>query len=331
MKLKQLAIIVMILAFVIPNITFVSGTENLSNDYEIVEPEKNRLIDDLFAQRQQLEHDFEANRDHISRIDQQLIELGVEMLSASAVAPLAGDDNCMPLWEPVSSSTIQWTKRVLHIVFRGYVFDITVLEGVPISPESCLRIDYANVKYKAKGISAGIGEVIFSTTKDATIEFLSETLSPGISFLDWLANSEGILKDSLSESTVIDQVEGVALVSFSAHMKYVYVKPYQGSDNMELYYFGNSVSCCISTASVIDQVVDGELVTYHSVVANVEDTVQSQYYDDYSRAAANYWDYHNNHNRDFKQDYLVYALSLNILGTTDSYRLPSSLLPQITE
>ena len=151
--------------------------------------------------------------------------------------------------------------------------------------------------------------------------------------LNMLHTGTETIQDSISTSTILERVEGVAVISFSGHMKYIYVKPYQTSDasHQGMYYFGNTVSCVITTVSVVDVIINNRLVTYHSVETSAGDTIQSQYYDDYSKAVANYWDYNYNYNDNFKQDYTVYYLDLNIFDNLDVYSLPWARHPNIID
>ena len=340
MKLKRVISLLLMLVF-LTQYALCSSAAASSINTEITtdDVEKNQMIDELFAQRMTLEHDYEANQDKINEIDRQLVQLGVEMLSTSDAMDLLCDDGAVPLWEPISTSTIQWTSRKLITTYRGYHYEVQILEGVPLSGNSSLRKNYAQVSYLAEGITAGITKAIIASAycyaENAAIglaaDFISQKINTGVTLLNMISAAGEEIMDSLSTSTVLDRVEGTATISFTGHMKYVYVKPYETSDEkyQGLYYIGNSVSCIITTVSIIDTLVDGQLVTYHHVNTSVEDTVQSKYYDDYSQAVANYYDYNYNHNSNFHQDYTVFQMSLNTFGTTDSYLLPRANHPGI--
>lgn len=328
MRMIKVFLALILLVQFLPLSSYAANTNVFEVD--VIDQEENRLIDELFAERLRLEHDYINNQNEISRIDRQLVELGVEMLSSGDAQSLLCVEGVSPLWEPVSTDTIQWTSREFVSSYRGYLFDVQIIEGVPLSADSPLRENYVDVTYKAEGITAGIANAVIAAGSNLSIDFGNNILNMGVSFLNMLSDAHDALKESLSSSTVIDQVEGVAVLSFSGHMKYIYVKPYRSPDTERgLYYIGNSASCNISTLSIVDVMVDGELVTYHDICANVEDTVSSQYYDDYSKAIANYWD-RNYNNMIFKQDYTVLYLRLNILGTTESYRLPWTTHPGMT-
>lgn len=332
MKIMRIFAWMLMLTLLMQSGPYVSAVAN-NNDTEVVveNMEKNRMIDELFALRMSLEHDYEANRDEIDEIDRQLSQLGVETLSAEDVANLYGVDGVAPLWEPESTPTIRWTSRKLITTYRGYHFEVQILEGVPISGNSPLRKNYTQVNYSARGITAGVTKAIVATSSNAFSEFLMRKLSTGVTFLSMLSDGMAAIQESLSTSTVLDRVEGAAVISFSGHMKYIYVKPYETSDAeyQGLYYYGNSVSCIITTVSIVDTLIDNQLVTYHEVETSVQDTIQSQYYNDYSRAVANYWDYNYNYNTNFKQDYTSYYLNLNILGNNNLYALPWATHPSI--
>jgi hypothetical protein len=78
----------------------------------------------------------------------------------------------------------------------------------------------------------------------------------------------------------------------------------------------------------MDFMVDGKLETYHVVDANVVDTIQSLYYNDYSQAVANYYTY-NYDKRDFKQDYTVRGMNICVLDHSHYYLLPWTTHPSM--
>ncbi len=297
------------------------------------------MIDDLFALRMTLEHDLEGNQEKIDEIDRQLVQLGVEMLSTEQVSGILGDESVVPLWEPESTDTVQWSSRKLITTYRGYHYEVQILEGVPISVDSPLRLDYTSVSYNAEGITAGITKAIIASAKcyiedtaiGAIADFAKGALDKGITFLNMLEAGAEEIEKSLATNTVLERVKGTAVLSFTGHMKYVYVKPYETTDaNYQgLYYFGNAVSCLVTTVSIVDVMVDGKLATYHSVNTSVEDVIQSLYYDDYSKAVANYCDYNYNNNKNFKQDYTVRSMHLSVYNNTNLYSLPWTIHPNI--
>ncbi|MGN0999033.1 MAG: hypothetical protein ACI4PO_05725 [Faecousia sp.] len=333
MRFKRTISSLLILMIMIQFVLCTSATaSSIDTEIAIEDAEKNQLIDELFSQRMALEHDYEGNRDRINEIDQQLEQLGVETLRTSEDLSLLCDDGAVPLWEPISTSTIRWTSRKLITTYRGYHYELQIIEGVPLSGDSELRKNYTKVNYRAEGITAGITKAIIasafcyaeSTGTSIAAEFVGNKLNQGITLLDMVFEAGEEIKESLSTSTVLDRVEGSAVISFTGHMKYIYVKPYQTTDAayQGLFYIGNSVSSIITTVSVVDVMINNQLVTYHSVTTRAEDTVRSEYYDDYSQAVANYCDYHYNHNGNFHQDYTVFYMNLDILGSTNNYALP---------
>lgn len=331
MKFKRIISFLMVIAILIPSSLCVSATNATISEIVYDDSQRNQTIDELFAQRLQLEHDFEANKEAIDKIDQQLIDLGVEILSQADAAMLLSDNECMPLWEPVSTSTTQWTSRTITTVYRGYQFDVQIVEGVPISPKSNLRHDVGKVEYEAEGIIAGIttaisgaiSGVLFDLADEVASDYVPPIITNGLTLLELFVDGAEDVIESLSTSTVFDRVSGVAALSMTGHMKYIFVKSHGSTNDKELYYIGNSVSTIISTVSIIDKVEDGKLITYHKIKGNINDTIQSPYYNDYSKAVANYWEYKIDKNADFLQDYTVNFLNIKVLGSNESFRLPT--------
>lgn len=267
-----------------------------------------------------------------------MISLGVEMLSTAQMLDFVGSENVAPLWEPESTNTIQWSSRKLITTYRGSQYELQIIEGIPISPKSELRDNVESVKYEAEGITAGITKAIIAsatcyiedTALGAIADFANGLLDKGITFLSMLKAGAEEIEKSLDTFTVLDRVKGSATLSFTSHMKYVYVKPYGTTDAkyQGLYYFGNSVSCIMTTVSIVDIMVDGRLETYHTVEANMEEVIQSLYYDDYSQAVTNYYDYNYN-KKDFKQDYTVRSMDICVFDHTHCYSLPWTTHPNV--
>lgn len=153
-------------------------------------------------------------------------------------------------------------------------------------------------------------------------------MSTGVSFMSLLNDAVGEIKDSLSTSTIIDNVEGTASIALITHMKYILVKPYGSEDegNQVTCYVGNSVSYSLGTLSIADLLVDGELVTFQNVeTENVEDYAQSAYYDDFSLPAKNYYDYKYNGNTSFTDWYIVTSINIEIFDTICTFNVPYEL------
>lgn len=333
-KIKCISIFVvlmLVLTQFAPCASAVSG--NSGEEFVVDNSEQAEQIDNLFSQRSSLEHDYESNRAQIEEIDRQLMSLGVEFLDTEEASDLLSEDGVAPAWLPESTGSVRRTSRKIVVSYHGRPFDMQVLEGVPISDKSPLVKDKAMVSYKADGITAGVTKVILSVIGGATAEYIGGNLGIGLTMLDLIRDSSNTLQDSVSTSTVFNNVQGTALISLTAHMKYVYVKPYETPDAkyQGLYYFGNSVSCKITTVTAVHSLVDGEIVTDHDIAAEVTSTIQSTYYDDLSRAAEAYCDYNYNYNAAFQQDYTNYTMKLTIFNSTKWYDLPWVSHPNIIE
>lgn len=83
MKLKRMISIFMAALMIYLAMPGVCAVEIEDDNIGVIihDEETNARIDELFALRSQLELDFEANAEQIEYIDQQLVQLGVEMLT----------------------------------------------------------------------------------------------------------------------------------------------------------------------------------------------------------------------------------------------------------
>lgn len=332
-KIKCISIFVMLMLVVAQLSPCASAVSGGSDEEYIIEgSEQSERIDELFSQRLSLEHDYENNREQIEEIDRQLMALGVEFLETEEVSDMLGEEGIAPAWLPQSTSSVRWTSRNAVTTYRGYQFDVQVLEGVPISATSPLIKDHGTVDHEADGITAGVTKVILSLIAGTAVDYFGENLGRGLTVLDLMRIASDTMQNSISTSTVLNNVNCVAMISFTAHMRYIYVKPHDAPEEeyQGLYYIGNSVSSKITTVTAIHPLVDGEIVTEHNIKAEVHSTMQSKYYDDFSHAAAAYWDYNYNNNAGFKQDYTNYTVNLTILNSTDLYYLPWASHPNIT-
>lgn len=98
MKAKKVVIYLLMLTFLIQCAPCVIASNTSSEEILVIDDAvRNETIDALFAARMNLEHDYEGNSEEIYRIDQQLLQLGVEMLSTNEAMSLLGGDNLMPL------------------------------------------------------------------------------------------------------------------------------------------------------------------------------------------------------------------------------------------
>lgn len=330
MKHTRLIACLLILIFLSNYTLFANAIEITQEDIGVIihDQEKNETIDQLFLLRNELELNYELNKVQIDAIDQQLQSLGVETISHAEAASKLGID-ALPTINFTSTDSTRWTSRRLVTTFRGQHYELQILEAVPISASSPLRVDYQNVCYEAEGITAGVTKVLTTVAVSALTagSVIGEPLSTGITLLSLLGDSYETIMDSISTSTVIDRVTGSATISFTVHMKYILVKPYQAPDsgNQLRSYVGNSVSYLITTLSIIDVLENNQIVPYHDVSASVRDTAYCPYFDDYSIATLNYYDYYYNHLNDFKYFYAIRSIDFNIFGNTESYSVPYEL------
>lgn len=323
MKFKHFISFVLVMFVLVQHISPINATTITDTDMGaiVLDEAKNNRIDGLFALRNKLELDYDANKTEIDQIDQQLALLGVETVSYGEVFNKLGSD-VLPAIGFDSTNTTRWTSRRVVVTYYGQHFELQILEGVPISANSPLRKDAIVVSYAREGIVAGVTNAIkvIGATAFGGTPVIGELLSIGITAYEALS----AIGSSLSSSTVIDNVNGSATISLTTHMKYILVKPYDAIDegHQATCYIGSSVSYNVTTVSVVDILVDNELVTYHEVNANVTDSTNSIHYNDYSVPAKTYYDYKYNGITRYNDDYYLRTLTMNIFGTNKTINVP---------
>lgn len=217
------------------------------------------------------------------------------------------------------------------VTYNGQHFELQIIEGVPNSGSSPLRVNYTNVDYEAEGVVAGVTNVIKVLGVEAAGNdaLVGPFLAAGVNTLTLLQDVYHEIESALSTSTVIDDVTGTAVVSISVHMKCIFVKPYQSPDygNQARCYIGNSATYTISTISIMDVYENGVLNTYHDVSTGVTDTSTSAYYNDLTLPAKNYYNYKYNGLINYPENYKVYGVKISIFDTERTFSVPSELPP----
>ncbi len=328
--MKKLIAIFIIVLFMFQCVLFVGAVEmNTQEEFIIHDTAKHERIDELFALRSSLETDFQNNTAQINEIDQELQLLGVEVIPYESIGN-SGNNGVQPAasFEGNDSNT-QWTSRRMVVTYRGQHYELQIIEGVPLNEDSGLRRNDVEVSFDASGIVAGATEVIdiIGTTALEGIPVIGEFIH-GVTLLSMCAEAIG---DSFATSTVIENVNGVAMVSFASHIKYVFVKGYGSSDSYQLLgYFGNAVTINISTIMTVDGPVGehGSLPVHLSDINNYC-TVYAEYFDDYTIATKNYYNYRNNINEPYVCEFLVRYIRLEIFETERNFEVPLQT-PSIT-
>lgn len=260
----------------------------------------------------------------IDQIDCQLAQLGVETISYAEVLSKSGADAlpCVEFSPRESEENSQWTSRRQVVNYAGALYELQIIEGVPLNKNSKLRKTYTSISYEANGIIAGVTEVI-KVIAPSGLANVSE-FSAGVTILDMLASIGEAVYDSIQTSTVIDNVTGTAELTFSSHLKYIYVKGYGSSDSYQkLGYLGNYFYCAIALPTVLDGPIGehGSLPEYDLDLSNSFEAYAA-YFNDYTMAVKNYRHYQNNDLDSFQANYLIDFVELDILGTENLYYIP---------
>ena len=211
------------------------------------------------------------------------------------------------------------------VTYAGQHYELQIIEGVPVTTSSGLWIEEGRVSHTAKGFIAGTLNVLDARLEGATgkVPIVGNVISV-YSFLADLAETYG---DAFSETTVVESATGVALITMKAHMKYIFVKGYGSSDQMQLLsYVGNSVNTTITTVVSKPFLIDGELQSKHETKQYVT-TDDSDFYTDYSVPARTYYLLRNNVSPLVIVDYSFKTLEVEILGHLDELDVPYETLP----
>lgn len=303
--------------------TYAMENETQSMVAVIEDEEKYIKIDKLFAERCKLEVEFEENKDLIEQIDEQLKSLGVEEITEDDVRSIRGQ-NIVPCVSESSTSDTKWTSTRMIVAYANKQYELQIVEGVPRNSSSPLRKDDVGIEYQKSGFVAGAVnaiKVVGATALGAAPE-IGPVLGAGVTAYDiFNAFIEG-----LSPTTIIENVSGSALVSFSSHMKFIYVKPSGSTDfgNQILCYAGSRVDYTVTTVSVVDELINGVSTPVHNVTDNKTDYSMSKNYSNYSLAAQNYYNYKTNGNNNFIYDYHLTYVTINIFGYNMRFTVPSA-------
>ena len=297
----------------------------------ILDTEREQQINELFALRGKLAINFEENEAAIRDIDALLRQLGVEEISSGELLSKMGGDVLPAANVDTSDPNTLWTSRRSVVTYRGQQYEIQIIDGVPKNGDSGYRIRNLEVQYDGLRITAGVTSILHILGITALGASGVAEFAGAVTLMDVAASVTGTLADNLQPTTVIDAVAGTGFVSFSTHMRAVFVKGYGSSDDYQkLGYVGNFVTYNVSTLLETDsEMGEHGSTAVHEGNLNIESTVQSAYFDDYSIALQNYYNYRNNVNTEYVCDYMVTHVRFRILGKEKSWEVPYGL-PMIT-
>ncbi len=299
MKIRRVISLVLVLLFISQCFTFVRASDISTEDMGpvVYDGEEYSGIRELLALRNSLETNYKENEALIARIDLKLERLGAEEVSSAEIMEKLGVAS--PEYYIPSTTDIKWVSTRLVTTYNGQHYEVQIYDGIPNCSTSRLIDDNGICRYDADGLIAGIAKAIRIVGADGAqgaIEHItnSQKLKTGLTILDVILTANDVadeIKQSLSTSTVFKNINGVALVSFSTHMQYVFVKPYQTSDQQQLLYsVGNITSCHMTTVAALWKEGDSEPVSEH-LVREEHSSSQSNYYDDYTHAVKKCHDY----------------------------------------
>ena len=321
----------MVLSLCIPAIaveTETMHTTDLSTeDTELVvihEKEKNQRIDDLFALRCELSINFDDNKDAILQIDGELAELGVDCIGYGDVLNALGYDAVPSAVIENDDRNTQWTSRRLVSTYRGQHYELQIIEAVPLTTDSCLRRSDGGYLNGKQQITAGVTEIFKTLGVVALGATPIPEIADAITFLDTVVTVGGVVLNTLPATTILKDVPGTGLITFSTHMKIVLVKPYQAADSSQVWlYTGNYVTIEVSSVWEIDSPIGEHGSVGDHAYSNFTNTAFSIYFDDYSIALKNYCSYQAN--QDFTLDYSIHFIDLYFMGEEKCHEVPHTV------
>ncbi len=288
----------------------------------IHDPEKNDRIEALLALRGKLELDYEANTDAIAFIDVQLQQLGIENVSNAEIMSKLG--MVAPAIEIPSTDYVRWTSRRLVVTYHGQHFELQIYEAFACHNESPLLDSTAHVETEPKTVRVAVDTAlricaahamqgIVDLAAEAEQEFL------GTSYIEMAQLSYDIttaLMEAMSTSETIENVEGTAQAAISTRMRYIFVKPYQTPDegNQVLSYIGNTVTYEIGTMTTVWEFTEDDAIP-HIFHTNLTGSLSSPYYDDFSEAAKNHFNYRYGGITTFYDRYYLDEITFEFFGT----------------
>lgn len=332
MRFRRYISILLVCACMAHTLLFVSASDISTENMDIIihDSEKNEQINALLKMRSELALDYENNQAKIDQIDLQLQRSGLEDATSREIQNKLGV--AIPAIDIPSTDEIRWTSRRLVVTYHGQHYELQIYEAIPNSTDSPLLETYAACVYQAKGVKAGIANAAKIVGVDALGGVVdkfstSEELNVGVSIFNAFSSASEIVegfRDSLSTSTVFDEVSGTAVVSFVVHMRYIFVKRYQAADygNQALCYIGSSASYQVTSTSVVWEMGDTEPVDTH-VVNHFSGTTYSPYYDDYYEPAAHYHEFKYYGISNFYFYHYLDSITFNLFETDLTFEIPS--------
>ena len=333
--LKRMIALCLVIAMLVPLSSAVAADELSSGiqaeEQELViihDPEKNSRIEALLALRGELELDYEANADAIASVDAQLQQLGVEEVSNAEIMGKLG--MVAPAIEIPSTDYVRWTSRRLVVTYHGQHYELQIYEAIASATDSPLLDETTHiVKHKQNvqvAVDAALGVVAAHAWQGVVDKICDvEELIYGISYIELAQLSNNIataVEQAMSTSESIDNVKGLGYATIATHMRYIFVKPYQTPDegNQVLSYIGNTVSYTITTITHIWSFTETEASAEH-FTAEISGTTYSPYFDDFSEAAKNHYNYRYGGITDFNDRYYLTSMTFDFFGEVFTHNI----------
>lgn len=274
-----------------------------------IEPEMNvdvnldtiNQIDELYALRNHLIRDLDNNITEIQEIDQAILSLGAEQISTPEVMQKLGM-NVTPQYNVSSTNDVRWTSTRVNTTYRGNVYELQVITGVPTTSADTRNSDLISTTTSYAKIDYGAVEALKNT-----IKVVIGTVTGGLGVKDENGNTivsvasvytlfdlySGVV-EGMSRTSEISNVDFTYTTNIVSNVKFVFVKPYGTIDtgNQVLCYVGNYVDYTVGITQGGAFAVDGENVKSDVDFVKRSGVMQSANYSSfYNIAAENYWDH----------------------------------------
>lgn len=226
-------------------------------------------VDTLFRIRAQLLLDPSTTQDQLDKIDEQLLQLGVEKISPSEVAQKFGN-TAQPMYDVESTEDTEWFSERIITVIRGVQYETQIITGQWKNRDSLLCEYTTGVYRQYSGKMLGVVNAVQVLADKVTTGAIAEKIpiiGDALTVATTLYDVYKAYDDSVTPLTIIDDAEFSFDILMGTTVKLVYAKlvgspddPYQ----VEVYK-GNEVNYQVYIHTPIFEVQNGEqIMTLHT-------------------------------------------------------------------
>lgn len=209
-KIKQLMAVVICLVLCINSAVFASDSTNNTKSQE-------ELVEELFDQR--AEFICLEKYDEVEKIDEQLMDLGIEMLSTQEVVNKFGNSTeITPYVTKPTSTNVTWALGTTNYDYNGKTYTVQTLTAQPNSKDSVLKESGSKAVSSTYSWKAGSMNALKAISSGAAGNI------PGASLVLTVYDTASGFVSGISKTTEISKAKIVYSYSHTTTASFKYVK-----------------------------------------------------------------------------------------------------------